>query len=189
MKLTSQAFRLAKIRRRLARAALFAALMPGGGIAHAELAQTDVQKATVVYNLSRFIRWPAESFTAPDAALTFCVPEPFSGALGAALAGKQAHNRPLRVLLFNRETLAECHVLYLEATEDWAEILQSLHGQPILSVSEAEAFVQHGGIVGLFASGERVRFEINLDAARQNGLEISAALLELAQRVHHTTLP
>jgi hypothetical protein len=50
-------------------------------------------------------------------------------------------------------------------------------------VGESENFVQQGGMIGFFLEDNKVRFEINLDAAERARLKISARLLALAKTV------
>ncbi len=49
-----------------------------------------------------------------------------------------------------------------------------------MTISDAQDFTRRGGIIGLVRSENKMAFEINLKAARENGLEPSAPLLELA---------
>jgi hypothetical protein len=50
-------------------------------------------------------------------------------------------------------------------------------------VGEADHFVQDGGMIGFFLDDNKVRFNINLDAAGRAKLKISARLLALAKTV------
>jgi len=51
---------------------------------------------------------------------------------------------------------------------------------PILTVGESEAFGRAGGIAWFRLEGNKLRFAINLDAARRAGLKISSRLLGVA---------
>jgi hypothetical protein len=64
------------------------------------------------------------------------------------------------------------------------EILASIKGASVLTVSEIDQFAESGGMIGFVFDQDQVRFEINLDAATQAHLEISSRLLSLATRVH-----
>ena len=50
-------------------------------------------------------------------------------------------------------------------------------------MGEAEHFVQDGGMIEFFLEDNKVRFNINLDAAERAKLKISARLLALAKTV------
>jgi hypothetical protein len=62
-------------------------------------------------------------------------------------------------------------------------ILASIRGLSILTVGEAKGFAEHGGMINLTQEENRLRFEINLDAAQQSRLKISSKLLALAKIV------
>ena len=53
----------------------------------------------------------------------------------------------------------------------------------MLIVGESAGFAQRGAAVNFFIEANKIRFEINVDAARQRGLKISAKLLTLAKIV------
>ncbi len=55
--------------------------------------------------------------------------------------------------------------------------------QPLLTISDIEGFAGGGGIIGLFLAERRVRFAINVGAARIAGLRISSQLLKLGRLV------
>ena len=51
---------------------------------------------------------------------------------------------------------------------------------PVLTVGEHVQFSRLGGVIAFIRDGNRVRFEINLDAADRAGLQVSSKLLRLA---------
>ena len=54
---------------------------------------------------------------------------------------------------------------------------------PILTVGEMDHFAENGGAIGFCTEDNKIRFEVNLDAAGKAGLKISAKLLALAKTV------
>jgi hypothetical protein len=46
-----------------------------------------------------------------------------------------------------------------------------------------EGFARQGGVIGFRLDGNKVRFDVNVEAARQSGLRISSKLLRLARVV------
>jgi hypothetical protein len=72
------------------------------------------------------------------------------------------------------------------ATQDTAvveKVLGLARGLSILSIGEIDGFIALGGIINFFEESNRLRFEINLDAARREGLKMSSQLLRSAQIV------
>ena len=50
-------------------------------------------------------------------------------------------------------------------------------------MADRPGFLEEGGVIEIKLSGGRVRFDINLAAARDGGLRLSSQLLQLADRI------
>jgi hypothetical protein len=140
-------------------------------------------KAAFLYNFARFTSWPEDT----SSAFRLCVlgDDPFSEALDA-LAGKTIHNEPLAIARVKHASgLDGCELVYISTsyTDKLDEVIALLREQAILTVSDIDAFIDHGGIIGFRIIDDKVRFEINTSAAAKAGLSISSRLLSLASRV------
>ena len=62
-------------------------------------------------------------------------------------------------------------------------ILDKLSGLPVLTISDRGQFAEQGGSVGLYRSGNRIRFAINTTSLKNSKLEVSSKLLSLAKIV------
>ena len=80
------------------------------------------------------------------------------------------------------EDAANCRVLFMNASKDaqLGNILSALGTSAILTVSDMPGFTRGGGMIQFVIDGNRVRFEINLAAAKRAGLNLSSQLLKLA---------
>jgi hypothetical protein len=67
--------------------------------------------------------------------------------------------------------------------QELQEALRTLSGSPVLTVGDSPHFAAAGGMIYLFVDESKVRFDINLAAAKQSQITISAALLRLARKV------
>jgi hypothetical protein len=144
-------------------------------------------KAAFLYNFAKFVEWPAETLQGASA-LRVCVfgGDPFGPALPATLQGKTVQERP--VVVARPTTVADmaaCHILFVGSSEDHEvpRLLPSLAGSGVLTVGESQEFARQGGMITFHRDGNKVRFEINADAAERAGLRISSQLLKLATRV------
>jgi hypothetical protein len=54
----------------------------------------------------------------------------------------------------------------------------------VLTVSDLEPFCRLGGGIGLVHEENRLRFEVNMEAAERSGLKVSSKLLTLARKVY-----
>lgn len=143
-------------------------------------------KAVVVYNLSRFVEWPETVFDSEEPRFSICLlgESPLEYAL-PAMEGKRMQKHKVVFRKLEKLPAEKCQVVFISFSEKekLSEILPVLHQEPILSVSDIKGFAQQGGVVGLLQTGTRIRFEINVQAAKQSGLSIRAPLLELAELV------
>ena len=176
---------------------VFALLLIVAGALAATLPQAQPQseplseyqiKAAFLYNFAKFVEWPGDAFSDSQAPIVLGIvgEDPFGKALDGVILGKTVNGRSLVVRRLRRgEDLRSCHILFISLSEKrhLARILESLKGSSVLTVGEADGFVQSGGVIQLLLEEGRVRFEINPDAAARARLKISAKLMALARRV------
>ena len=144
-------------------------------------------KAAFLFNFAKFVEWPTEAFSDPDAPLVITVfgEDPFNGSL-EAVRGKLVNNRKLTIRRVKEiQDIGKSNVLFVSpsARKELARILEALQGQNVLTVGEDGVFTQCGGIINFVKEDNRVRFEVNVTAAERAGLKISSRLLALARIV------
>lgn len=147
-------------------------------------------RATLVYNLSKFVVWPEAVFSDPDAPCIFCllgqddIEKELALLNGQVLNDRKVVFRPVQ----EPTPPLECQVLVIGALEETAltAVLELLERQPIFTVSDTPRFAKLGGMVEIVSSGTRVFFHINLDAAKRAGLIIKAPLLQIATVIRET---
>lgn len=145
-------------------------------------------KLAFLYNFTKFVEWPPDSFRDPGAPLAICIVghDPFSPDLEGDLRTRTAAGHPVEVrTLRPTDTLSMCHMVFIPVTEkDQADkIVKGLKGASTLTVGESEGFAALGGIINLTVEGNTVHFEVNQLAAERAGLKISSKLLSLAKIV------
>lgn len=152
----------------------------------------DAKKAQTIYNLSKFIDWPGAVLPKEAKIFIVCLvgsvaPE-FREHLSATALRKQIHGRQAVFQEVELDNTERCHVLLVgtDQKDRLEEILDSLVGRAVLTVSELEGFAERGGIVGLSQTAQRVRFSINLNSAKQANLSIRSQLLVIASLVGRT---
>ncbi|HEX7184168.1 MAG TPA: YfiR family protein [Thermoanaerobaculia bacterium] len=169
-------------------AALLLAVLAGSASAQGGAGEYEV-KAAFLYNFAKFVEWPGSTFESPTDPLVLCVfgDDPFGESLDAVVQGETVGGRRL-VVHRTRETaqLRGCHVVFLSqrTRERYPQVLDSLRGTSVLTVGEGEGFLTQGGMIRFVLDQNRVRFEINLDAAERNRLKLSSQLLRLARAVN-----
>ena len=145
-------------------------------------------KAAFLYHFSQFVDWPEGTFKEAKSPIVYCTlgEDPFHGALEASLSGKAVGERALRVQHFKQlEEIRGCQILFIGEGKQKraASLATQLQGNPVLTVGESEHFIQEGGMIGFLFEENKIRFEVNLDAAEHAKLKLSSRLLGLAKRV------
>jgi hypothetical protein len=165
------------------------ALVAWAGRAEADQAADEYRvKAAFLYHFFQYVDWPAASFADAQAPISVCLmgKDPFGEHLNA-LAQRNFRGRPISVSVVR--SLAEakrCHLLY---SDDWrntgvaGNIDKALQGAPVLTVSSLPNASESGAVIGFVVAGDRVRWTVNLDAARGAKLKLSAKLIEIAVAV------
>ena len=148
-------------------------------------------KAAFLFNFTKFVEWPDGSFDAPQAPIVVGIigDDPFGDDLERMIAGQKVQGRSLMI---RRERwgddLRRCQVLFVSASEHEhrSRILGSVQSAGVLTVSDMEGFAEAGGVIEFVIEQNRVRFIVNLDAATQGRLRVSAKLLALARVIGHS---
>ena len=145
-------------------------------------------KAAFLYNFTKYVEWPVPAFRESGDSLVICVlgRDPFGSILDETLRGESVHAKKLAIRRLARvDEAAGCHVLFVSSSEerDVARILKAIEVTSVLTVGEVEGFAERGGIVNLRKEQNKVRFDINVEAAERSGLKISSQLLKLGKIV------
>ncbi len=154
--------------------------------AKAQTGPTEYQlKAAFLYNFAKFIDWPLQSFPSEKSPFVIGVlgQNPFGNFLERTVTDKEVNGHPISVQAF--KTVAEaskCHLLFICSSEkeNIPEIIKTLAGISILTVSETGQFTDSGGMVNFVEEAKKIRFQINEEAAKAVGLKMSSKLLSLA---------
>ncbi len=150
-------------------------------------------KAGDILLFTRYVEWPESAFATADEPIVICVlgADPFGPLLDQTIAGQHSQRRPLSVRRIpDAEAATGCHVLFIGSpasprTRQW---LDALADQPVLTIAEDPAALEHGAalcFVSEFESGQkRIRFEASLPSMQRAGLSASSQMLVAARKVH-----
>ncbi len=140
-------------------------------------------KAAFVYNFIVFTEWPAEV----GSTLNLCIVgnDPF----GKEIDGLQGKPAAGRTIALHRkgagEPLRDCQAVFVapSAIDRLPRLLEGLKGHPVLTVADSTGAMQQGVALNMVVAQSKVAFEVNLQAARGAGLNLSSKLLRLATEV------
>jgi YfiR/HmsC-like len=145
-------------------------------------------KAAFLFHFAQLIDWPSEALQANDNSLLLCTlgDDSFRGEMESSVEGKTIGSRVLHVRHFSKNAnVAGCHMVFVGRNESQhiSVILAGLKGAPVVTVGDTTNFVEQGGVLGFCMEGNKIRFEVNLEAAERAKIKISSRLLLLARRV------
>jgi len=153
------------------------------GMAFSQQADENTTKAALVYNFARYTDWPTESSKQEN--LRACVlgdDELFNAF--QSVDGRKIGKQHFQVIEFAfTDAPSQCDLIYfgLRDRRQIALLLSKIPHLPILTVGELPDFTDHGGIINLYQSAGKIRFEVSIKAAKKAHLTISARLLQLAR--------
>lgn len=145
-------------------------------------------KAAFLFNFSQFVSWPPQAFSSASAPIVIAVlgQDPFGADLDTIVRGERVGEHPLIVRRYHDLSEVDgCQILFIDRSEaaQLPQILQSLRGRNILTVSDIDGSAQSGVMIDLVTQSNHIRMQVNIAAARASGLTISSQLLRPAQIV------
>ncbi len=145
-------------------------------------------KAAFIFHFAQLVDWPPDTQTGTDNSLFLCTlgEDPFQGTLEETVAGKTIGNRVMRIRhLGQPQDMQACQILFLGKAQSKRipTLVAGLHNAPVLTVGESAGFLGAGGMICFLLEENKVRFDINLNAAESANLKIGSRLLILAEHV------
>jgi hypothetical protein len=148
-------------------------------------------KAAYLSKFGLYVEWPNTVFPAPSSALNLCVvgEDPFGATLDKAVADQRVGGRT--IVVRRSKTVARdsgCHILYIGGSDrrHIRQVIETVQDSGVLIVSDVASPAPAGAIINFVVKDNRVRFDIDEEAAAQNRLTISSKLLSLALNVRRT---
>ena len=143
-------------------------------------------KAAYLYNFGKFVRWQSDRVTTPDMLICVLGKDPFGPILDATVKGESIDGRKLTVKRISKvQDATQCSILFISSSEEsqLGPILVAAQRFGALTVSDIPRFAEHGGVIGFVSQQDKIRFEVNRDAAEKSHLALSSELLKVASRL------
>ena len=142
-------------------------------------------KAAFLYNFAKFAEWPADAL-APGQRLSLCVvgDNAVADALEQTIKGRDVDNHELTVEVIKADgPIRSCHLLYVSGLDrkQAGQLLDSLKNTSIFTVSDGDQFAEMGGVAQLILENDRMRFAVNVGAARRARTSRSAPSCSASQ--------
>ncbi len=154
---------------------------------HAQNRPTEYQvKAAYLFNFAKFVKWPGSTTSGNSFGICVLGSNPFGSALESIVSGERIDGKTVTVRRINSVADATgCRIVFVSESEQnrLGSIVSALSRSPVLTVSDADGFVDHQGMIQFVMDRDRVRFQVNLTAAEKAGLTLSSELLKVATQV------
>jgi hypothetical protein len=146
-------------------------------------------RAAMVFNLTRYVDWPAWKFVDPATPVVICfVPkDPVGDDVDMLIRDRQAHDKQGqdRAIVVRRVSSVAasdtCHVLYASRSDrkKFGDASSGLAKAAVLTISDQQT-PSDGPVISLPLIDKRVQILVNLRVAQQSGLTLSSKLLRIA---------
>ncbi len=162
-------------------------------------------KAAFLYNFIKFVDWPEEKTTdANEPIIIGIIGKDQFGAAFEPIKDRVVKGSKVVVRRFKGleqleesgekngseqhqqiDAIRKCHLLFICRSEKTrpTETINLVKGYSVLTIADIPGFLEAGGIIRFVMDGKKVRFEINVTAAKRAKLKIRSQLLRLAKRI------
>ncbi len=144
-------------------------------------------KSAYIYNFLRFTKWPSDVSKASDVCVYGHMND-YAAAFSAMATIRKA-GKPLDIKFVNinnkLQELNKCQIIFITsaAVSKTSTILAYTKNSHSLTVGESDQFLEQGGMVNFIRKGNKIRFEINVNAYELAELKISSKVLRIAERL------
>jgi hypothetical protein len=143
-------------------------------------------KAAFLNDFAQFVEWPTDAFVDAQSPIVIGIlgDDPFGDSLREIVRDENVDNRPLVIERYQRvQDIKACQILFISQSENkrLEEILAGLKDRSILTVGDFDGFAERGGMIRFVTENNKIRFQINVEAAKTVHLTISSKLLRLAE--------
>ena len=142
-------------------------------------------KAAFVLNFASLVHWPdgaLEEATTLEVAV-MANTDPYA-LIERALDGRSAGGHPVRSRrAVSLNELGGAHIVFVTRASGVgaADVVSATRGKSVLLIGESTDFAQRGGAINFYTEDRKIRFEVNPQAAKEAGIQISSRLLSVAK--------
>jgi phosphohistidine swiveling domain-containing protein len=166
--------------------ALLLLIAVGGVVCRAQSSTADEAqiRAAMLFNLTRFVDWPAEKMGSAQApfVIGYIGDDAVGNGLNNLMRGKQVQGKSILVQnISSAAQTAQCHILYVanSGRKQYKQMAPELSKAAVLIVSERQ-LGDNGIVIGLPLVDTSIQIQVDLKMAQYDGLTISSKLLRIA---------
>lgn len=142
-------------------------------------------KSIWLEKFSKFIEWPTD-----DSLEYFTIAILGKGDINEYLVdiyqNRKIKDKPVRIRqIEDIDSLEDCNILFVneDKEKELDKVIDKVREKPILTIGDTQGFAKKGVIINFYLEQNKVRFELNISAAKSSGLDVDFRLLEAAKIV------
>jgi len=151
----------------------------------AQFTEYDV-KAQFMHRFTQFIEWPKGS-TINNSELPFRIgvygENYIENPLNEIAEFYQIKDKKVKIAKVDFNNIIDCDMLFISkcSNEELDKIIKIAKGKGILLVSDTNGYGKKGVHINFYKQDEKINFEINITAAKNDTFNVSSRLLKLAR--------
>jgi hypothetical protein len=146
-------------------------------------------KALFLYNFAGYVEWPAETFANEKSPFVIGIlgTSQVQDTLAKIAESKKIGDRPIVIRNFAEpKDIKDCQIIFVPSTIadlQQKEVLNLVRNSRILVVGETSGYSAKGAAMNFYMEDNKIRFEVNTEAAKRQQLKVSSKLLSMAKIV------
>lgn len=142
-------------------------------------------KASYINRFMHFVTWPEKDGVQSSSQLEICIlgENPFDGDLEKVFVKQTDDDKEVKIkYISDIDEAANCDVLFVAESKknEISDILEKVSDKQILTIGDTKGFFNAGVIITFYIESDRLKFKINLDAAKKSKIVFDPYLLDYA---------
>lgn len=147
------------------------------------MGQKEKQETSYIYNIVKYVDWP-DSYKTGDFVIGILGSSGINAELKKLATTKKVFSQKIIIVEFNTPAdITKCHVLFI--TDSQSSLIKEaaikLNGMATLIIGETPGLASSGAAINFITQDGKLVFQLNENAAKRKGLQVSAQLAELSQ--------
>ena len=147
-------------------------------------AQEAKYQSVFMYNFSKYIKWP-DAYVSDHFVIGVLGDnrELYEHLVQMSETKKSANGLPIEIVQYRTiGDIGRCHMLFISSNycDQIKQVKQAIANMPVLTITDVPGMAKKGSVINFVNKGDNIKFELNMDRARECGLMVAGSLASLA---------
>jgi len=141
-------------------------------------------KAAYIKNICQFVTWPENRIVTENFTIVIFGKADINSAIENFFSKISLNGKPTKIKTITKiDEIIDCDILFINATsnERLAKLLDKAKVKKSLIISDTKGYADYGCHINFYLKNQKVKFEINLNKAVEDGFYIQSLLLDYAK--------